>query len=89
MRRRVEYGGDRSAQTRAVLGRLEDEREIRQQREGRRGDDPALGALARALPRVPQGRASARGGDAQGRAGVLACQTLWRSCPRWRRAAKR
>jgi hypothetical protein len=31
MRRRVEYGGARSAETRAVLGRLEDEREIWQQ----------------------------------------------------------
>ena len=30
-RRIIEYGGARSAQTRAVPGRLEDEREIRQQ----------------------------------------------------------
>jgi hypothetical protein len=64
-RRIVEYGGARSAQTRAVPGRLECEREIRQQREGRRGDDPALRELldarytsniaGRGVPRLEEG----------------------------------
>jgi hypothetical protein len=71
LRRMVEHGGARSAQTRAVLGRLEAEREIWQQ-----ADEETIRRWellhARYLEYRREGRASARGGDAQGRAGVLA-----------------
>src|SRR5215212_4324930 len=72
MRRIIEYGGARSAQTRAVLGRLEaSQHEIWQQADKETMRRWEL-LHARYLECRREGRASARGGAAQGRAGVLA-----------------
>ena len=51
---------------------------------------PALGAPARALPRISQGGAclGSRRGCARPRRSPGPMDVLWRSCPRWSRPAK-
>jgi hypothetical protein len=70
IRRIDEFGGGKGAATQAVLDRLEAEREIWQQQQADEETIRRWELLHARYLEYRRGRASARGGDAQGRARV-------------------